>query len=313
MPSEEIVYPEERRTYFEILHNLGMTIQLPSRSFRTIQGLAECVGRLETLLATKQFATNNRLLLYGAPHCGKWTLANALATALQARVLCLQCQTVSTVLSVENLRILSDVLDRIVTLSPCVFFVDRIDVVPNGFQNLDIGHEVLRMLTGFLNSASSNRDLVVVCSTAFPQNVDESLRDLFEERQLYVPLLPASTRLQIICGHFQDSPIGRAEKMFESVANRTSGFTLAEIKDLCAELQRAYDDDDVLFSRDVDIDRLRRLTKVLERRLSDIERHENRRMSIAASATYYAAHNSSQGIYICGYFAIGRSFYYLLH
>lgn len=282
--------------YFEIPHNLGMTFQLPSRSFRTIQGLSESIRRLETMLATNQFARNNRLLLYGAPHCGKRTLANALAMALEARVLCLQCQTVSTALSVGNLAILSGVLDRILTLSPCVFFIDKIDIVPNGFQNLEVGRKVLRMLTNFLNSASSNGDLIVVCSTAFPQNVDESLRNLFEEQQLYVPLLPASTRLEIIRGHFQDSPLSRAENILETVASRTSGFTIVEIKDLCVELQCAYDD--VLLSRDGDANKLRHLTEVLETRLPEIKCHENRQTNIATSAAYYAAQDYSQGIFL---------------
>lgn len=266
-------------------------------------GLDDCVAKLKTLLGRESRFSNCGVLLYGPPDSGKKTLANALATEFQARFVCLDCAALVSKLAMGDLEYLGETFKCILTLKPCVMLLEGIEVVPRGFECSELGFTVLQAIQDLLDHASSNPKLVIVCSTTLPQNVDDSLLMRLSEK-IYVPLPSETTRSRIFMDRLRLSTTSsEAEKFVKALVSRTSGCSVAQLLELCLELEHVkkvdYD------AQSCTVDMHQRLETVS---LSWLSEHVARTLpeSAESSANYFVKQNDVQGskafqlLRICG-------------
>nr|XP_055164526.1 fidgetin [Nyctereutes procyonoides] len=121
---------------------------------------------------------------------------------------------------------------------PAVIFVSDIDVLLSS----QVGEEhspVSRMRTEFLMQldtvlTSAEDQIVVICATSKPEEIDESLRRYFMKR-LLIPLPDSTARHQMIVQLLSQHNYCLSDKEFALLVQRTEGFSGLDVAHLCQE------------------------------------------------------------------------------
>lgn len=188
-------------------------------------------------LRVREAKLTRGVLLEGEPGCGKSMLLRSLTNRLGGFSVCLASP--SQICSAGSI----DVLDAIVRMTaPCVVIMEEIDLFGGGrgrFANPGLAElmqimDGLRTVPGVLWIGTTNR----------PEEVEHALADRpgrFDRRIMFGPLESAA-RAELI-----DRPI-RPQRLTQEgkqdMLSRTSGWTGAQIRELCETLRLIGDDDE---------------------------------------------------------------------
>jgi transitional endoplasmic reticulum ATPase len=132
------------------------------------------------------------------------------------------------------------VFERARQVSPCVVFFDELDSLA-GRRGMDhsgnnVTERVLNQLLAEMDGIESLKSVIVIGATNRPDMLDPALlRPGRFDRIVYVPVPEKDGRLKILQIHTKNMPIENKEKIIAELAEKTEGYTGADIEGLCRE------------------------------------------------------------------------------
>lgn len=219
----------------------------PSITFSQVAGLDEAKEELREILL---FLTDpdkfyklgakmpRGIILYGPPGTGKTLLARALAGEAQASFFAVSgSEFVEKYVGVGASRIRS-LFENARRNSPAIVFIDEIDAVGRKRSEDDRSNEekdrTLNQLLVELDGFNSSSTVVVIGATNRLDMLDKALlRPGRFDRHIAIDAPTLKERLDILHLHAMNKPFSGIN--LESVAQRTSGLTGADLANLCNE------------------------------------------------------------------------------
>ncbi|KAG9349217.1 hypothetical protein JZ751_027660 [Albula glossodonta] len=177
------------------------------------------------------------ILLFGPQGTGRMLLSRCLASQLGATFLRLSGSALATKWLADGEKIVQASFLVARCRQPAVVHVSEADVLLSAQLSEEspvsrIKAELLALLEGTL--ASPNDQVLVVCSTSKPEEMDESLRRYFAKRIL-VPLPDGAARHQIISQLLSQHNYCLSDKEVALVVQRTEGLSGLDVARLCQE------------------------------------------------------------------------------
>ncbi|XP_052792315.1 ribosome biogenesis protein SPATA5-like [Mya arenaria] len=179
------------------------------------------------------------ILMYGPPGCSKTMIAKALATESGLNFLAVKGPELFSKWVGESERAVREVFRKARAAAPSIVFFDEIDALAiergSSSGSSNVADRVLAQLLTEIDGVEGLRDVTIVAATNRPDMIDKALmRPGRFDRVLYVPLPDLATRHQIFMIHLRKMPVGEAVTP-ESLAERTQGYSGAEIASVCHE------------------------------------------------------------------------------
>ena len=180
------------------------------------------------------------VLLFGPPGTGKTLLARAVAGEANVPFYFISgSDFVELFVGVGASRV-RDMFKQAKATAPCLIFIDEIDAV--GRQRgtgLGGGHDereqTLNQLLTEMDGFSNNEGIIIIAATNRPDVLDPALlRPGRFDRQVTVNLPDAKGREEILAVHAKGKTLSK-EVTFENVAQRTVGFSGADLENLLNE------------------------------------------------------------------------------
>ena len=196
------------------------------------------------------------LLMYGPPGCSKTMIAKALANESGLNFLSIKGPELFSKWVGESERAVREVFRKARQVKPSIVFFDEIDAV-GGSRGGDgggsrVGDRVLAQLLTEMDGVESLAGVTVVAATNRPDMMDPALlRPGRLDRVVHVPLPDLDTRRRVLEVHTRKIPLGDCVNL-ETVAERTEGYSGAEIAAVCNEAALAALEDDVNTERVTD-------------------------------------------------------------
>jgi SpoVK/Ycf46/Vps4 family AAA+-type ATPase len=188
------------------------------------------------LMKAYKVSARGGLLLYGPPGCGKTFIAKAISGELGSSFYQVGIADVMHQWFGESERSMRSIFDSARRNAPCVLFFDEVDALGHRRSGLS-SHQGLRTLVNALleemDSATNGNDGVYVLgATNAPWEVDAALRRPGRfDRMIFVGLPDPEARAGIVRYHLRDRPVAGID--LASIANRTEGFSGADLAYLC--------------------------------------------------------------------------------
>ncbi|XP_075685487.1 fidgetin [Rhinoderma darwinii] len=178
------------------------------------------------------------LLLFGPRGTGKTLLGRCIASQLGATFFKISGSNLVTKWINEGEKIVHASFLVARCRQPSVIFVSDIDMLLSS----QVGEEhnpISRMRTEFLMQldsvlSSAEDQIVVICATSKPEEIDESLRRYFMKR-LLIPLPDSTARHQIIIQLLSQHNYCLNDKEVALLVQRTEGFSGLDVARLCQE------------------------------------------------------------------------------
>ena len=224
-------------------------VQLPVCSFEDIGGLnpvkrdlRECVEKPFSNRDDYRrlgIKTPNGIILYGPTGTGKTLLARAVAHEVNASFISVKGPEILSRFVGEAEKRLRSIFSRAKQVSPSIIFFDEVDSVARergGSSEKGSGQDNLtnQFLT-LMDGIEHYEDVIVIGATNRPELIDEAfLRKGRFDRAIYVPPPSSAERLIILGIHTRNIPVA-AEVDLAYLAERTDGFSGADIEGLCQE------------------------------------------------------------------------------
>ena len=178
------------------------------------------------------------LLLFGPPGTGKTLIGKCIASESGATFFAISASSLTSKWVGEGEKMVRALFAVARIMQPSVVFIDEIDSLLT--QRVDGEHDSSRrMKTEFLVqfdgvSTGAEDRLLIVGATNRPQELDEAARRRFTKR-LYIPLPDDAARRQIIDNLMKKQKNALTEDCIAYVANKTEGFSGADMATLCKE------------------------------------------------------------------------------
>lgn len=203
------------------------------------------------------------VLLHGPPGCAKTTLARAAATASGATFIPLQGASLYSMYVGEGEAELREAFRRARMAVPSIVFVDELDMlvgsrggpVSSSSDGQHGGNDAsARLLSTLLNEMDGLElatGVMVLATTNRPQGIDSALlRPGRFDAVVYVPPPDALGRAAALRIHSRRMPLA-ADVDLDGIAERTGGYTGAELAAVCKEAAMAALREDVEGAMDV--------------------------------------------------------------
>jgi transitional endoplasmic reticulum ATPase len=184
------------------------------------------------------------VLFYGPPGCGKTLLAKAVAHECSSNFISIKGPELLTMWFGESEANVREVFDKARGAAPCVLFFDELDSVgqARGSSAGDgggAGDRVLNQLLTEMDGVGSKKNLFFIGATNRPDTLDEALiRPGRLDQLIYIPLPDKPSRANVLKAVLRKSPIA-PNISFDFLADLTSGFTGADITELCQRATKA--------------------------------------------------------------------------
>jgi SpoVK/Ycf46/Vps4 family AAA+-type ATPase len=211
-----------------------------------VAGMAEVKQQIELsllgpirnpeLMKAYKVSARGGLLLYGPPGCGKTFIAKAISGELGSNFYQVGIADVLHHWFGDSERSIRSIFDSARRNAPCVLFFDEVDALGHRRSGLS-GYQSLRTVVNTLleemdTATSVNEGVYVLGATNAPWDVDTALRRPGRfDRMIFVGLPDAEARAGIVRYHLEDRPVAGID--LKSIANRTEGFSGADLAYLC--------------------------------------------------------------------------------
>lgn len=172
------------------------------------------------------------ILLYGPPGTGKSFLAKACATEADATFFSISSSDLVSKWMGESERLVRSLFEMARESTPSIIFVDEVDSLCGARGESGESDAARRIKTEFLAQMDGvghqSGQLLVLGATNTPWDLDTAIRRRFEKR-IYIPLPELEARTTLLRLHLGDTPHQCSESDFSSIAERTDGFSGADI------------------------------------------------------------------------------------
>jgi len=243
-----------REDFMEALKNIEpsamreVLVEVPKVKWEDIGGLENAKQELKEavewpLKYPELFRTTNikppkGILLYGPPGTGKTLLAKAVANESNANFISVKGPELLSKWVGESEKHVRDMFRKARQVAPCIIFFDEIDSLAprrGGVGDSHVTERVVSQLLTELDGLEELRDVVVIAATNRPDLIDPALlRPGRIERHVYIPPPDKEARKEIFKIHLRGKPLAEDVKI-EELAERTDGYTGADIEALCRE------------------------------------------------------------------------------
>ncbi|OYT28595.1 MAG: hypothetical protein B6U95_03855 [Thermofilum sp. ex4484_82] len=224
-------------------------IEVPRVHWEDIGGLDEIKAMLREIIqmVTKKSNKAKKLgieppsgiLLYGPPGCGKTLLVKAMAAESEANFISIKGPEIYSKWVGESEKAIREIFRRARLTAPSIIFLDEVDSIAPRAE-LEIGESgvtrrVISQLLVEMDGLIPLHNVIVIGATNKPEVIDPSLiRPGRFSKLIYVPPPDKKARLSILKIHTKNKPLG-SDVDLETIAERTEGFSGADLKILCNE------------------------------------------------------------------------------
>ncbi len=203
-----------------------------------LREVVEWPMKYRKLFAHMKVKVPKGILLYGPPGTGKTLLAKAVATESEANFISVKGPEFLSKWVGESEKAVREVFRKARQAAPAVIFIDEIDAVAP-MRGRDLGtHVTERVVSQILTEMDGLEELhnvTVIAATNRPDILDPALlRPGRFDRLIYVPVPDKEARKEIFKIHLKGKPLAE-DVDIEALANKTEGYTGADIEAVCNE------------------------------------------------------------------------------
>jgi transitional endoplasmic reticulum ATPase len=175
-------------------------------------------------------------LLFGPPGTGKTLLAKAVAREAEANFIAAKSSDLLSKWYGESERQVSRLFQRARQVAPTVIFIDEIDSLApergGGIGEPAVTERVVNTMLAEMDGLEELQGVVVIAASNRPALLDPALlRPGRFDDLVYVPVPDRDGRLHILKIHTSKMPLA-ADVDLETIADRTNGYTGADLEDL---------------------------------------------------------------------------------
>lgn len=178
------------------------------------------------------------ILLYGPPGTGKTLLAKAVANESEANFISIKGPEVMSKWVGESEKAVRELFKKAKQVSPSIVFLDELDAIApkrGTYSGSHVTESVVNQLLTSIDGLESMEGVVVIGATNRPDIIDQSLlRPGRFDRLILTPVPDLSVRKDILRIHTKSIPL-TSDVLLDVLAERTDGFSGADIEALCRE------------------------------------------------------------------------------
>ena len=221
--------------------NSAIIREKPNVKWSDVAGLESAKQSLQeaVILPVKfpQFFTGKRrpwraFLLYGPPGTGKSYLAKAVATEADSTFFSVSSSDLVSKWMGESEKLVSNLFQMARESAPSIIFIDEIDSLcgQRGESNESEASRRIKteLLVQMQGVGHNDQKVLVLAATNTPYALDQAIRRRFDKR-IYIPLPDLKARQHMFKVHLGDTPHNLTESDFESLAQKTEGFSGSDI------------------------------------------------------------------------------------
>ncbi len=179
------------------------------------------------------------VLMYGPPGCSKTMVARALAAQSRTNFIAIKGPEIFSKWVGETEQMLASLFRKARAVAPSIIFFDEIDALAPSRDGASggggVGARVLSQLLHEMDGVHELKAVLVVAATNRPDLIDPALlRPGRFDRLIHVRLPDEASRREILAVHTRSTPV-RGDVRLEQLAQRTVGYSGAELAALCRE------------------------------------------------------------------------------
>lgn len=178
------------------------------------------------------------VLFFGPPGCGKTLLAKAVASESTANFISIKGPELLTMWFGESESNVREVFDKARTAAPCILFFDELDSIAKARGGSlgdagGAGDRVMNQLLTEMDGVTAQKMVFFIGATNRPDIIDPALlRPGRLDSLIYIGLPDFEARVSIFKAAMRKAPVDPAVD-FEYLADRTDGFSGADISGVC--------------------------------------------------------------------------------
>ncbi len=222
-------------------------VEIPNVRWTDVGGLDQIKRQLEEavewplkypdLFAAAMVKPPKGILLSGPPGCGKTLVAKALATETQVNFISVKGPALLSKYVGESERGVREVFHKARQAAPCIIFFDEIDsLVPSrgsGAAESNVTERVIGQFLAEMDGVEELKGVLILGATNRGDILDPALlRPGRFDVQVELPLPDRDARAAIFAIGLRGRPVADGI-ILESLADRTAGFTGADIQAVC--------------------------------------------------------------------------------
>ncbi|KAI8462048.1 adenosinetriphosphatase [Phakopsora pachyrhizi] len=201
---------------------------------RVLRETLEWPNKYSKLFVNCPLRLRSGLLLYGYPGCGKTLLASAIAKECGLNFISIKGPELLNKYIGASEKSVRDIFDRAQAARPCVLFFDEFESIApkRGHDSTGVTDRVVNQLLTQMDGAEGLEGVYVLAATSRPDLIDPALlRPGRLDKSLLCSMPNERERIEILIA------VSRSLKLdddvrFEEVAERTEGFTGADLQAL---------------------------------------------------------------------------------
>jgi len=230
--SEEIYSGESEgpRIYYEDIGGLKEEIEL-------VREMVELPMKQPEVFEKLGVGAPKGVLLTGPPGTGKTLLAKAVATETDSAFFNIAGPEIMSKYYGESEKHIREVFEKAQKAAPAIIFIDEIDsIAPKRGEGIDQTEKrIVAQLLTLMDGLKSRGQVVVMAATNRPEDIDSALRRPGRfDRELRINPPAEEGRKEILQIHTRGMPLDK-DVNFNEIANRTIGYTGADLEVLCKE------------------------------------------------------------------------------